>query len=198
MTTQGRPSGQSSSPDYPAEGSAAPEFNLPDPVSGGTVRLSSLRGQDVLLTFFRGTWCPFCRDQMQILSVASDTLRAAGIFPIGIVCQSPATVRRYLLGEPVGFPLLVDENREVARAYNVYYRLSMEGFHLARPSLFIIDRVGRITFAYRGKSMRDLPVAAVLERFIALVEPRDRPTGSAANAPDDDSGSAEVNGGSAC
>ena len=153
----------------PDVGGVAPDFALPDPVSGATVSLATYRGNDVLLVFFRGTWCPFCREQLRILTENDARLKAAGIAVIGVVCQSASSVRRYLESAPISFPLLVDEKRDVAKAYRVHYWLSLEGANLANPSLFILDRDGRITLAYRGRNMRDLPVAEVLEKFIALL-----------------------------
>lgn len=159
----------SRTPSRPEVGASAPDFALPDPMTGQIVHLADSRGRDVLLVFFRGTWCPFCREQLRVLTENDARLKAAGIATVGVVCQSAGTVRRYLQSAPVPFPLLVDETRAVAKAYGVHYWLSLEGFNLANPSLFILDRAGNITFAHRGRNMRDLPVTDVLERFVALL-----------------------------
>ncbi|MBC8104617.1 MAG: redoxin domain-containing protein [Cytophagales bacterium] len=151
-------------------GESAPDFDLPDTVCGSTIRLSGLQGESVLLVFFRGTWCPYCRKQMDVLTTSQPRLIAAGIQTLGIVCQSAGSVERYLRDHPIPFPLLVDETRAAAKQYGVHYWLSREGFNLANPSLFILDREHRILFAYRGKNMSDLPVAAVLDKFVGLLE----------------------------
>jgi len=153
----------------PDVGATAPEFILPDPVSGAAVSLAAYRGRDVLLVFFRGTWCPYCREQLRILTENDTRLKAAGIAVIGVVCQSASSVRRYLESAPIPFPLLADEQRTVAKSYRVHYWISFEGANLANPALFVLDRDGQITFAYRGRNMRDLPVADVLTKFIALL-----------------------------
>ncbi|MDX1935154.1 MAG: peroxiredoxin family protein [Capsulimonadales bacterium] len=154
----------------PEAGMPAPDFCLPDARNEETVRLSDLTGRDILLVFFRGTWCPFCRDQMRLLADNEPRLREAGITLLGIVCQNRRSVRAYTESVRLPFPLLADETREVARSYGSHYWLSPEGFNLARPSLFILDRNGIITLAYRGKNMTDLPVGKVLEKFILLLE----------------------------
>ena len=151
-----------------AVGSVAPDFALPDPVSESMVRLADFRDRhDVLLVFFRGTWCPFCRQQIQLLAENQPRLSAAGIATIGVACQAASSVRRYLQKAPSGFPVLADESRSVARAYGAHYWLSLEGAHLANPSLFVIDRSGSVTMAYRGRNMSDLPIADVLEKLLA-------------------------------
>lgn len=152
-----------------AVGTPAPDFTLPDPASGGEVRLSAFRGRDVLLVFFRGTWCPFCREQMRFLSENHARLSAAGIAVVGVVCQSAASVRRHLEANPLPFPLVVDESREAAKHYGAHYWLSLEGFNLANPSLFIVDAAGNLSFAYVGRNMRDLPVSRVLDKFLSFL-----------------------------
>lgn len=152
-----------------AVGTFAPDFTLTDPVTRDTVRLSEQRGKDVLLVFFRGTWCPFCRDQMDFLRDNAAQWEAAKIVVVGVVCQSQETVKRYLEKNPLPFPLVPDESRAVAKAYGVHYWLTYEGFNLAHPSLFILDRQGIITFAHIGKNMRDLPLSRVLERFLTFL-----------------------------
>jgi peroxiredoxin len=150
-------------------GAPAPDLSLKDPMNGQTVRLSEYRGRDVMLVFFRGTWCPFCREQMRLLSENHDRLQRAGITLLGAICENPVTVRLYLNSNPLPFPLLLDGSRAAAKAMGCHYWLTHEGFNLSHPALFILDRNGVITFAHVGKSMSDLPVAAVLEKFLALL-----------------------------
>jgi peroxiredoxin Q/BCP len=150
-------------------GAVAPDFTLTDPMTGRSVSLSDYAGSDRMLVFFRGTWCPYCRDQMHLLAENQGRLAAAGIALLGVVCQASASVRRYLDAHPLPFPLLPDETRNVARSYGVHYWVSYEGINLAQPSLFIVDRAGIVTFAHRGRNMRDLPVSAVIEKFIGFL-----------------------------
>jgi peroxiredoxin len=150
-------------------GMTAPDFTLPDALTGRDTRLSDFHGKDVLLVFFRGTWCPFCREQMRLLAENHDRLFAAGIAVLGVLCQNRGTVRRHLEKEPLPFPLLPDESRRVAREYGVHYWLTYEGFNLAHPSLFILDRQGRVAFAHVGKNMADLPVGTILNKFLQFL-----------------------------
>ena len=154
----------------PAVGEAAPDFALPDAATGAECRPAQFAGRDVLVVFFRGTWCPFCRQQMRVLTENYPRLERARVQVLGVVCQSPASVRRHLDANPLPFPLLVDARREAAKAYGVHYYLSWDGVNLARPSLFVLDGEGRITFRYVGGNMRDLPVTSVLERFVRLLD----------------------------
>lgn len=150
-------------------GDDAPPFTLTDTVTNKEVSLSEFVGKDTFVIFFRGTWCPFCREQMTFLRRNHATLQQAGIAVVGIVCQSPASVRNYLAQNPLPFPMLVDSSRSVAKAYGTHYWVSPEGINLAQPSLFILDRAQKITYAHVGRNMRDLPVTYVVEKFIGML-----------------------------
>lgn len=154
----------------PETSDLAPDFSLCQPLSQKAIRLSDYDGQDVLLVFFRGTWCPNCRKQFKVLVENQERLRNAGIATVGVICQGEGSVQRYLKENPLPFPLLVDGKREVAKQYGVHHWLSLEGFNLANPALFILDRSRRIAFAYRGKNQSDLPLPTILEKFITLLD----------------------------
>lgn len=152
-------------------GDPAPDFSLTDPVTGRTVSLADLRGGDALVVFLRGTWCPYCREQLRVLAERHPTLERAGVRLVTIACQRPEAIRRHVGANPLPFPLLADTDRRAAKAFGVHYWLRWEGFDLAHPSLFILDRDARIAFAHVGRSMRDLPVALLLDKFLGFLEP---------------------------
>lgn len=153
----------------PLIGKPAPRFALPDPVTKNTVALESFAGRDVLLLFLRGTWCPFCVKQLQVLKDNFEKLHSANVAVVTVACQSQITVNLFLKGFPLPFPLLCDGNRAVAKEYGTHYWLSHEGFNLSHPALFILDKTHTITFAHVGRSMSDLPVSHILEKFVALL-----------------------------
>lgn len=64
----------------------------------------------------------------------------------------------------IGFPLLADPGLEVASRYGV----AMKGRDIAVPSVFIVDRAGRIVFSKIGENVIDRPTpAALAERATA-------------------------------
>jgi peroxiredoxin len=71
---------------------------------------------------------------------------------------------KYLAEHPTSFPLLLDENRSVTKAYGLYHRLGTDAINIAHPATLVIDRAGMVQFIYRGKDQQDrIPVAAVME-----------------------------------
>jgi peroxiredoxin len=153
----------------PPVGTTAPDISLTDPQTGQIAHLSDYRGKDVLLVFFRGTWCPLCRDQMTVLSENHARLAQAGIVLLGVICENPVTVRHYLKNNPLPFPLFLDGSRTAAKAMGTHYWLTHEGFNLSHPALFVLDRNGVISFAHIGRNMSDLPVAVILEKFLGFL-----------------------------
>ena len=64
--------------------------------------------------------------------------REGGVRVVPILAQDARAVRRYI--QDVGFPLdiLIDESRDVARAYGVWHRLGIDAWNIARPALFFV------------------------------------------------------------
>ena len=60
------------------------------------------------------------------------------------------------------FPIVSDNSRNFIRQYNVLH--PQEG--IARPSMFVIDKTGKIVWSYVGKDASDRPeIATVLQRL---------------------------------
>jgi methyl-accepting chemotaxis protein len=76
---------------------------------------------------------------------------------VAIVAQRSAPVRRYIEETGLPFNILVDESRDVLRAYGVWHRVGLDAWNVARPALFIVDRTGAITYSFIGTSQREFP-----------------------------------------
>ena len=74
-----------------------------------------------------------------------------------IVGQRAEKVADYLHAYQLSFPILVDPDRSVIKAYGVYHRLGLTAFNIARPSAFIIDRAQRLRFVHIGQGQLDRP-----------------------------------------
>ena len=76
-------------------------FPTPD---GGTLALSSLRGQRLLINFW-ATWCPPCVEELPLLSAFYDQNKANGWHLLGLAVDKPAPVAQFLARTPVAFPV---------------------------------------------------------------------------------------------
>ena len=48
-------------------------------------------------------------------------------------------MRRYIEETGLPFNVLIDESRDVLRAYGVWHRIGIDALNIARPALFVVD-----------------------------------------------------------
>ena len=88
-------------------GDPLPEFTLRD-LQGREVGTADLLGQPAILNFW-ATWCPPCRREMPALDSTYQAYREQGLMVVGIdVGENPGTVRSFLSGTPVSYPIWLD------------------------------------------------------------------------------------------
>ncbi|MDQ3090014.1 MAG: redoxin domain-containing protein [bacterium] len=98
----------------------APDFSL-DKLGGGTITLAEYRGQKPVVLDFWTTWCPNCRRSMPNLNNIYEKYKDQ-IEVIGIDMQEdPSLVQKFISGLGITFPIALDSNGSVTRAYGVRY-----------------------------------------------------------------------------
>lgn len=129
----------------PGPGDVAPDFTLPSS-EGGTLSLSALRGQSVLLYFQEGLMCQPCFDQITDLEDNAKQLRDAGIDRV-VSISSDRTEHLALKSSDMGLstPVLADPELEVIRAYDANSYGMMGGSH-AGHSFLLVDPEGTIAW----------------------------------------------------
>ena len=165
-------------------GTAAPDFSLPDVVSGNTISLSSFAGSKGLLVMFL---CPHCPYVKHIQSTLAALLKEYAGAPLGIVAISPNDVAQFPEDGPDGirtqaaelafaFPYCYDESQVAAKAYRAS----------CTPDFFLFDEARNLV--YRGqmdgsRPKNDTPVTgsdlrAALDAVLAgrPVDPVQRPS----------------------
>ena len=101
-------------------GAQTPDFCLRNH-HGQEVRLADKLAQGpVVVTFFRGAWCPVCNLQVAALARAMPEIRAAGASVIGI---HPDSTPMTLPEDVEGFELAQDPDQQVIRDYRVQFRM---------------------------------------------------------------------------
>jgi len=123
----------------PAPSGPAPDFTLPAR-DGSDVRLSTLKGQVVMINFW-ATWCGPCRQEMPLLEQLHAKYEPLGFTLLGVnVEPDSATATAWLEGMPVTFPILFDTKNVVAEQFGV----------MGMPSSVFVDREGRVRHVHRG------------------------------------------------
>lgn len=128
-------------------GTQAPDFNLPEVVSGEIISLSTFAGKKALLVMFICRHCPFVKHiQAELALLGMDYFTR----DLGIVAISTNDAKNYSDDSPeslkamsteIGFkfPLCYDETQEVAKAYTA----------ACTPDFFLFDEDYKLV--YRGQ-----------------------------------------------
>jgi peroxiredoxin len=103
-------------------GAPAPTFALPDALNGKLIRASDLLAiGPLIVTFFRGRWCPYCMTELEAWQSAFPALRARGALLVAISPQLPRqndfTVQQHRLT----FPILTDAGSRLATQFGIAY-----------------------------------------------------------------------------
>jgi glutaredoxin-dependent peroxiredoxin len=85
---------------------------------------------------------------------------------VGVLAQNRDAVRRYVEDTGLPFDILIDERRDMSRAYGVYHRMGLTAYNIARPAVFLIDQDGRIAYSFIGEHQREYPTQ---EEIIAAI-----------------------------
>lgn len=130
-------------------GQEAPDFTLPG--TDGAVRLKDLRGRMVVLYFYPRDNTPGCTTEACDFRDAYGALNEDGVVVLGVSTDSLASHQKFRAKHQLPFPLLSDEDAEVARQYGVYKQKNLYGkvsWGIER-STFVIDPDGIIRRVFR-------------------------------------------------
>jgi thioredoxin-dependent peroxiredoxin len=124
-------------------GDLAPDFELSDQ-DGDEVRLSSLRGQWIILYFYPRADTPGCTTQACGVRDREADYAAAGARVVGVSPDSVGAIRRFDDKHGLGFTLLADEDHSVAETYGVWVEKQRNGkaYWGVQRATFIVDPKG--------------------------------------------------------
>ncbi|MGF9566712.1 peroxiredoxin-like family protein [Neorhizobium sp. JUb45] len=104
-------------------GDTAPEFTLQD-ADGNTVSSRSLLSQGPLVvTFYRGAWCPYCNFDLQALEHVRPEIEARGARLVAVSPQTPANSRKSQHDNKLGFAILSDTGATIADKFGLRFAL---------------------------------------------------------------------------
>ena len=135
----------------PAIGQQAPDFTLPgmvlsgEEVSRGEFTLSQEKGHPVVLAFYPGDNTPVCTRQLCSYAAGIEAFREFGALVWGISPQGLDSHEDFARRHSLGFPLLADTDRAVAKQYGI----AIPGLGLRR-SVFIVDADGVLRWKQVG------------------------------------------------
>ena len=147
-------------------GNTAPAFTLRDPDGREVSSASLLARGPLVLSFYRGVWCPYCNLELQALQASLPAIEAAGGALLAISPQTAANSRKSVRQNGLSFPILSDPGNAVAAAFGLRFALpdylvalytslknDLPGFNgdpswtLPMPARFVIGTNGTIRYA---------------------------------------------------
>jgi peroxiredoxin len=172
-------------------GDRAPAIVLPD-IRGKAFDIATLLAKGpVVVTFYRGGWCPYCNLELKAYQAALPRIAAAGASLVAISPEKPDDTVSTVEKNVLTFPVLSDVGQSVGKAFGIVYdftdelRSAYRGFNLDIPAkngtpgdwslplsaTFVIGADGVILFADIGLDYRrrtdPLEVLEILERRAA-------------------------------
>lgn len=147
-------------------GDNVPDFVLTDSDRNEVALKDLLAKGPVVLTFYRGVWCPYCNIELKALEAVAADIRTRGATLVAISMQGAADSRKSQKDNGLSFPILTDKNGELAAKLGIRWTLQdyvisvHDGFgvHLPRihgdgqwnlpmPARYVVDTDGSIAYA---------------------------------------------------
>lgn len=152
-------------------GDLAPKFTLPNAV-GEEVSLDALLATGpVVISFYRGIWCPFCNLEQRALQQQLPRITELGASLVAISGMTPDNSLTMAERLQLTYQVLTDRGLAVARSYGLVFELpgylqeayEQLGHPVARfnetadqalpmPGTFVVDKAGRIRFSYANEN----------------------------------------------
>lgn len=132
-------------------GQAAPSFALKDADGTRYSSIELLRCGPLVVTFYRGVWCPYCNMELTALEAARPAIETRGASIVAVSMQNAANSRKSTRENALGFPILIDAGGVVAAQFGLRYDVS--------PNvLSLYKRLGNDLGVINGEDSGSLPM----------------------------------------
>jgi peroxiredoxin len=104
-------------------GDVAPPFTLTDQDGRAVSSATLLAEGSLVVTFYRGVWCPYCNMDLQAIQSALPEIAARGARVVAISPQTAPNSRKSARQNQLDFPILSDTRGEIAAAFGLRFQL---------------------------------------------------------------------------
>ena len=134
-------------------GDPFPDFTLPN-AKGEQITLSDLLKEGkVVLTFYRGGWCPYCNIALKALQSTLPEIKEKGANLVAITPETPDNTLSTQDKNELDFEVLTSENNELARSLGLVYQLP-------ESLVSLYGKFGIDLIESQGNEASELPIAA--------------------------------------
>jgi len=148
-------------------GAKMPAFSLKD-ANGKTIESDDLLKQgNLVVVFYRGSWCPFCNLYLRNLQKNMTQIKAAGGNLVAISVENPDNSLSVAKKNELDFTVLSDPNLTIAKQFGIVYDFpketgelykskgldiakhnEMEKAQLPLSATYIVNKKGEIVYAF--------------------------------------------------
>lgn len=148
-------------------GAKMPLFKLKDSNNKTVSSADLLKQANLVVVFYRGSWCPFCNLYLRNLQKNLSQIKAAGGNLVAISVENPDNSLSVAKKNELDFTVLSDPNLETARKFGIVYQMpketaelyksrglniaehnQMEKAELPLSATYIVNRKGEIVYAF--------------------------------------------------
>jgi peroxiredoxin len=171
-------------------GMQAPDFTLPNAVGRPVSLETALQKGPVVVTFYRGIWCPYCNLQLKAYQKILPEILRLGASLMAVSPQRPDKSQATLLKNFLQYEVLSDLGNGVSGRFGLVYQVPEwarstylsfgsdlpefngdSSWTLPIPGTFVVGRERRILLAYADSDPRNrLEPAAILEALEVVAE----------------------------
>lgn len=173
-----RSKGEHPVPDVLRAGKPLPEFRAFDE-QGNPLRSTQLAGTPAVILFVRGSWCPFCNEQVENLTAYYKDIVALGARLILVTPKPLETTRRVARFFEVEFDFWLDESLDAAEKLGLLHTSGVPseyrkeyGADTVWPAAMVIDRNGIIRYTELSRHISDRPDPRALLNALRQMPPR--------------------------
>lgn len=154
-------------------GDKTPNFTLNNALNKSISLYNELKNGPVILTWYRGGWCPYCNITLHYLQEKLPEFRKAGATLIALTPELPDNSLNTSEKNHLEFTVLSDIGNIIAKKYGVVFQLTKEvasiyqvgfGLHekngdnsnqLPLAATYVIDKKGIIQYAFLNADYRE-------------------------------------------
>jgi peroxiredoxin len=134
-------------------GDRIPAFELPN-TNGQTVKIGDLLANGpVVISFYRGSWCPYCQLEIRALRRRYSEIRSLGATLLAVSPERPERSRPFAETEALEVPVLWDSGNAVAQAFRLVHRID------AKIVAYQLGN-GNDVAAFNGAKIPEVPLPA--------------------------------------
>lgn len=136
-------------------GDTIPEFRLSDAVGNEVTSAGLLSQGPLLITFYRGGWCPFCNLAIAAMQKHVDEFKAKGVTLVAISPELPNQALSMTEKHALKFPVLSDVGNKFAKQLGILFPQP----DILRP---VFDKFGHDLKNRNGDDSFEVPLPATL------------------------------------